>query len=204
MNNRERSESGALIVWTVLAVTLVLAGLFYLIRQRPSVPEGESVKELYLPDTPLYSERMERIPVQIFFPARDLRLKAENREIYRSGEEVNHMRQIVILLLQGPLSEDLFPLFPKGFKLRELYFYDGGVYVDLKVQGVEAGKTGCLMEYLAVTSIRDSMMKNFPEIAKVKIVMNGREAETLSGHIDIRQPLQINNGGTIESSHRDL
>ncbi len=186
MNNREHPGYGVFIFWTVLVLTLVSAGLFYLVRQEPSVPEGELVKDLYLPGTPLYSERMERIPVQIFFPDRDLRLKAENREIYRSGEEVNHMRQILVLLLQGPLSEDLLPLFPEGFKLRELYFYDGGVYVDLKVKGVEAGKSGCLMEYLAVTSIRDSMIKNFPEIEKIKIVMNGREAETLSGHIDIR------------------
>ncbi len=185
MNDQERSGYGSFRLWVVLAVVLVFAIIFYLIRQRPSMPEGKSVGEVYLLSTPLYSEGMERVPVQLFFPDRDLRLKAENREIYRSGERVNHLRQVVILLLKGPLSENLFPLFPESFRLRELYLNEGNVYVDLKVQGVNG--MGCLLEYLAVTSIQDSMIRNFPEIEKVKILLNGREAETLSGHIDIRR-----------------
>jgi hypothetical protein len=64
---------------------------------------------------------------------------------------------------------------------------------------------GCFMEHLVLTSIRDSLMKNFPEVEKIKILVNGQESETLFGHIDIRRPLSgLNRGDTLETSYRDF
>jgi hypothetical protein len=41
----------------------------------------------------------------------------------------------------------------------------------------------------AVYSIVDSIAVNFPRIKQVKLLFNGKTAETLKGHLDLRGPL---------------
>lgn len=189
MNDAAQASRGSFRPWAVLLLILVLLGLLTLIRQEsPRPPDRPVVEDVYLPGTPLYSEGVERIPVQVLFPDKDLRLKKENREIFRSKERVNRLRQVMILLLKGPRADDLLRLLPEGVRLRELYLYEGCAYVDFKLEEKQVVGIGSLMEYLAVISIQNSLMRNFVEVEKVKILVNGRETDTLLGHIDIRNP----------------
>ena len=48
------------------------------------------------------------------------------------------------------------------------------------------GSTG---EEFLVGSVVDTLT-NFPEIKRVKILVQGREIETLSGHMDLSTPLE--------------
>lgn len=42
---------------------------------------------------------------------------------------------------------------------------------------------------MAVYSIVNTIAVNFPRIKLVKLTINGKDAETLNGHIDLRKPL---------------
>jgi len=189
MNEQEKPGFRFSRFWTVLVLILAAAGAFYLVLQKTHAPKKDKVESVYMPGFSLYSEDMERMPIQLFFPGRDLVLKGENGVIYKSKDPVDRMRQVLVLLLRGPRSDSLLPVFPEGIMLRELYLSDGCVYLDFQIPASKAGSAGCLMEYLALSSIQSSLMKNFPEIEKIKVLLNGMEAETFFGHMDIRAPL---------------
>jgi glutamate-1-semialdehyde aminotransferase len=40
-------------------------------------------------------------------------------------------------------------------------------------------------ELLAVYALVNTLTQNFPEVRQVRILMDGREAQTLAGHIDL-------------------
>jgi hypothetical protein len=49
---------------------------------------------------------------------------------------------------------------------------------------------GTLSELFTVYSVVNSISLNVPEIEAIKILIEGQEATTLAGHVDIRFPLQ--------------
>ncbi len=187
MSHGGRARAG-LVIWVSLALVLAAGVAFFLKHPERPRPAARPVDEIYLPGYPLYSESAERMPVQLFFPGVDLNLKAENREIYRSDETADRLRQVVLLLLGGPRSEGLLSLISDGVRLRELYLYEGTAYVDLDIPEKRAMRTGALMEYLAMRSLEASLVQGFPEVERVRILRNGHEVETLFGHVDVRYP----------------
>jgi hypothetical protein len=42
---------------------------------------------------------------------------------------------------------------------------------------------------LTLRSIMQTLVANVPEVKRVQILIEGREVETLAGHVDIRRPL---------------
>ncbi len=192
---------GSFILFAALLLAILLIGLPLLLKERPSVQKKETIEEIYLPGYPLYSEHVARMPIQLFFPDKDLQMKKENREIYKSEELANRLRQVLVLLLNGPHDEDLMPVFPEGVRLRELFLYEGCAYVDMKVPLPHKNNMGCMMEYLGLNAIQESLVNNFSEVEKVKVLLNGQEGETLFGHIDTRKPFT---GEVLETSDRNL
>ncbi len=176
------------LIWVFLALILAAAIAFFLSRPDRPGPVARPMDEIYLPGYPLYSESAERMPVQLFFPDIDLDLKMESREIYRSDETADRLRQVVVLTLGGPRAEGLLRPFSEGVRLRELYLYEGTVYVDLDIPEKAAMQTGTFMEHLAVRALEASLVQGFPEVERLRIVRNGQEVETLFGHIDVRYP----------------
>lgn len=190
MSEQEKPGFRFLRLVSALVLILAAAGVLYLVLQKSHAPEKNKVESVYMPGFQLYTEDMERMPIELFFPDKNLVLKGENGVIYKSTDPVDRMRQVMVLLLRGPRSEFLLPVLPQGIMLRELYLHDGCAYLDFQVPASRVSPVGCFMEYLAAASIQESLIRNFPEVEKVKIVLNGMEADTFFGHIDIRSPFQ--------------
>jgi spore germination protein GerM len=173
-------------VWFLVGVLLVVFLVFLWGRSGTPPPEKFEFGKVTLPGFLQSLETKQRSPVQLFFPGKNLTLVPENREIYDTTEKVDCLRQIVLLLLSGPRSSDLLPVLPSGYDLRELYLRKGIAYVDLEVKATGRGGADCLEEYLGIKAITESLKKNFPEVEKVEILLNGREARTLLGHIALQ------------------
>jgi len=58
--------------------------------------------------------------------------------------------------------------------------------VDLNQALVEGHRSGILVEDFTVMSLIDTLATNVPQLQQVKILINGKEHETLAGHADIR------------------
>jgi hypothetical protein len=65
-------------------------------------------------------------------------------------------------------------------------------YVDLNGSIREKHPGGTLAEILTIYSLVNSLVLNIKEIDTVKILIEGRETMTLSGHFDTRLPLKAN------------
>jgi len=119
-------------------------------------------------------------------------LTAEVRTLALSDGVVQRTRQIVEALVEGPKGP-LTPTIPGGTRLLAVYLADHGtVYVDFNRAIMENHPGGTLSELLTIFSLVNTLALNISEIEAVKILIGGREAETLAGHIDIRFPFRPN------------
>lgn len=128
-------------------------------------------------------------PVALFFAGREgLLLLPETRNIFWTASATDRARQVVNELLRGPLPGGrLLPALPEGLSLREVYLLpDGSCWVDL---GLSKGRiqTGSQEEWAAVEALALSLTLNFPEIRRVGLLLDGEQAESLAGHVDLRR-----------------
>jgi spore germination protein GerM len=92
-------------------------------------------------------------------------------------------------LIAGPNASALRTL-PAQVEIREVFIDDQGTaYVDFSEALSQTHPGGPWAEMLTLRSIMQTLVANVPEIKRVQILIEGREVETLAGHVDIRRPL---------------
>ena len=73
-----------------------------------------------------------------------------------------------------------------GADIRSVYIVDPGVAViDVNSAFADAHRSGVLVEELTVASLIQTVSANVPNLLKVKILVDGKERETLAGHADL-------------------
>ncbi len=99
--------------------------------------------------------------------------------------------QALNALFAGPTAESkLLPLFPKNTKIINLTIKKGVAYLNLNSKVTEIN-VGSSTEMLAVASIVNTLTK-FPDVFRVKILVEGKEIESLAGHVDVSGLLGYN------------
>lgn len=92
-------------------------------------------------------------------------------------------------LIAGPKQEALRTL-PAEAKVRELFIDDQGTaYVDFTEALGRQHPGGPWSEMLTIRSIVQTLTANVPDIKRVQFLIEGREVDTLAGHMDIRGPI---------------
>jgi len=91
------------------------------------------------------------------------------------------------------VSEPLVSPIPAGTKLRALFVTDrGDAYVDLSRELSASHPGGTTTELLTVYAIVNALTTNLPAVTRVQLLVDGKEVETLAGHVDLRRPLAKN------------
>jgi len=73
-----------------------------------------------------------------------------------------------------------------GSEVRSVYLVDPGLAViDLNSAFADGHRSGVLVEELTVASLVETLALNNPDINRVKILVDGKERETLAGHADL-------------------
>jgi hypothetical protein len=131
--------------------------------------------------------------IHLYFVAADgHQLVAETRLVMRPVDPVTFGRQIVLSLLEGPRTPAGRSL-PEETRLRAFYLgEDGTAYVDLDESISRHHPGGVTLERLSVYSLVNSLVLNSDAIKTVRILIQGREAETLAGHIDLQRAFNAN------------
>ncbi|HEY3928744.1 MAG TPA: GerMN domain-containing protein [Candidatus Koribacter sp.] len=82
----------------------------------------------------------------------------------------------------------------EGSDVKDVYFVKNGlVVVDFNNAFADKHPSGILAEELTVASIVATLRANNPQIEKVKILVEGKDRETLAGHADLETPLDAAN-----------
>jgi hypothetical protein len=75
---------------------------------------------------------------------------------------------------------------PQGSDIRSVYLVDPGLAViDVNAAFADGHRSGVLSEELTVASLIQTLSANIPGILKVKILVEGKERQTLAGHADL-------------------
>ena len=61
--------------------------------------------------------------------------------------------------------------------------------MDLSGEVATAHSGGSLDELLSVYAVVDALTVNLPAVTAVQLLVDGREVDTLAGHVDLRRPL---------------
>ncbi|CAB1079947.1 hypothetical protein D1AOALGA4SA_7644 [Olavius algarvensis Delta 1 endosymbiont] len=119
-------------------------------------------------------------------------LKSELRIMHQPDDPVEFGRAIIEALIKGP-QKGLTRTIPVGTELSAIYIDPKDVcYVDLSDSIRTKHTGGVKSELLTIYSVVNSLILNVSEIKRVKILIEGNEAPTLSGHINLQLPFRAN------------
>jgi len=92
------------------------------------------------------------------------------------------LRALVNLYLGKPTSHAL----PPGAEVRSVYLLEPGTAViDTNGAFADGHRSGILVEELTVASLIESLASNLGGINRVKILVEGKQRDTLAGHADL-------------------
>jgi germination protein M len=148
------------------------------------------------PPTPTVPAR--KIKARLFYVSTDgTKLTGIDREVaYADGASAQAQEIVTAQLAPAPAPSAGAPLvsaIPPGTTLRALYLNGNGeAYVDLSKDVAAAHTGGTNDELLTIYSIVSALTANLPAVTSVQLLVDGKEVDTLAGHIDLRKPLGKN------------
>jgi hypothetical protein len=173
--------------WTVVAVVALAVGLWWVLFI--ALPRWTAPKPAAPPPPQVRTEPTPRIRARLYHLSGDgLRLQPVESEVPFGEGTLEQGRQLTAALLQPP-SEPFVSVVPPGTSLKGFYLSPEGVaFVDLSA---EAGRAhvGALDEIFIVYSIVNTLTDNLPAITAVQLLVDGRQVDTLAGHVDVRRPV---------------
>lgn len=173
----------AVTVVALAVVIMVVAPRFY--RPAPVAGPGQA------PAAPAVPER--KITATLFYVSEDgVSLMPVHTEVAFGDPVSEQARHIIEAQIAPPAAPNVSAI-PAGTKLRAVYVSErGDAFVDLSGDIGSKHTGGALDELFAVYAIVNSVTVNLPAITRVQILVDGKEVDTLAGHVDIRQPLAKN------------
>ncbi len=110
-------------------------------------------------------------------------LTTETEEIPSDATLQQQSRDVIRLLIRRSAA------FPPELELRDVFITSQGVaYVDFSQELVENHPGGSSAEELTVYGLSNTLLANFPTIKLVRILVEGREIQSIAGHLDLTVP----------------
>ena len=127
--------------------------------------------------------------VKIYYPDESgNKLVAVERKI-EIGNVKEKYSAAVNELIKQPQEKYLSGIFPKNAKLIDVKVENGTAYVNFDKSVITNFVGGSTGEEFLVGSVVDTLTE-FPEIKQVKFLIDGKEIETLAGHVDLSVPIK--------------
>ncbi len=120
-------------------------------------------------------------------------LRTQEASIPLPSARQQRAEEVIRALLEIYLAKNSpHPLGP-GSDLHAVYLVTPGLAViDLNAAFANGHRSGVLDEELTVASLIQTLAANIPDILRVKILVDGRERETLAGHADLSAFYDVN------------
>ena len=176
-------RSSRTIPWRNLSIVLfiILCGASYIfIRYDVLKPPKESPRRV---------PQKRELTVNLFFAdPNSEKLAAEQRTIPQKKELKQTIATTVEEFIKGPKG-NLVNTIPSNTVLKEIRIDSTGVvWVDFSSHLSKSHPGGSSAEILTVYAIVNTILLNFHEVKKVRILIEGESVDTLAGHIDCSEP----------------
>ena len=171
----------------VVGLLVVALALVLVLRERESggvLPAGDAAEE--------QMGRGVQSVVVVFADRTASRLVEERRETEVPEDAAERAKKILEELARGPQSRDAVRTLPEGTGIIRVFFDEhGGACVDFTRELVENHPGGSTGELFTIRSVVQTLARNFPNVDSVTFLVDGREIETIAGHIDATVPFDV-------------
>jgi len=135
-----------------------------------------------------------KIAATLYFVSEDgMSLVGVPHEVSLGDSPVAQARALVEAQLTTEPDAPLARAIPAGVTVRGVFLSGtDDAYVDLDASILKGLGGGSTRELLAVYSLVSVLTTNLSPVARVQILVDGREVDTLTGHVDLREPLRKN------------
>jgi spore germination protein GerM len=178
----------------VIAAAIGVWGVSWWLPGWLADPRPAPTSTATLPGDPASGETR-RIHASLFYVATsgDGLVGVDREVVYASAPAAQARRIVEAQLGQAP--EGQVSAIPAGAEVRSLFLTSRGeAFVDITAALATNHPGGSLHEALTVYAIVNALTVNLPDITAVQILIDGREVDSLAGHIDLRHPIKRNSG----------
>jgi hypothetical protein len=166
----------------VIGIVLIVAGGLY-IHTRMDAPDGArkpADRDAYQLIQPAF--RNEPLVVTLYYPLGGM-LASGTAPVKRHPDTQSQARETIAAALQDPRASQAPAL--GDIKLKAFYLDQRGTaYIDLAPSSLPV-RASAWDEQLAVYALVNTLTQNFEEIKRVVFLVDGRDAQTLAGHLDL-------------------
>jgi hypothetical protein len=166
-------------------VTVILAMSLYLWRMRGHAREMERQAVDVRPVPPPVTGPTEQVTLYVAYDDPGV-LHAQSACIPLPAGRQQRAQELLRALIEIYLDKTSPHVLAKGADIRDVYMVDPGLaVVDTNAAFADGHRSGVLVEELTVASLVETLAVNIPGINRVKILVDGKERETLAGHVDL-------------------
>jgi len=139
---------------------------------------------------PVPESALETKSVTLYFGSRDGQsLVPESRDLRARDDVIGDLRVVVEALIGGPQEKGV-PTLPSGTRLMGVYIHEKTAYLDFSREIVDPSTGGTSGEYIMISSIVNTVCSNFESVDAVSILVEGKEVDSLGGHLLLSSPLR--------------
>lgn len=167
----------------MLAIVLV-SGLYMVYLTRDEQSKSLAASEELQMSAPV-AGREEKVPILVAYDE-DRVLQWREKTVFMPEDRGLRVREAMRAVLSEYMQTPSPHPLGRGSDIREVYFVSPDtVVVDTTPQFAASHPSSALLEEMTMTSLIETLRVNVPGIARVKFLVDGRERETLAGHIDL-------------------
>jgi len=120
-------------------------------------------------------------------------LVSERRDVVAGSTLEARVKGVVAAMAEEPETQGAVRVLPPAARLGRV-FHDADsatLYLDFSPELVTQHPGGSTAEWATLAALARTVSANFPEIARLQLLVDGQPVETLAGHFDTSQPLDL-------------
>lgn len=173
----------------LITVSIVIAGVlamgFYGLHLKHRAEELEQTANTGKPVAPPVSGNADTVSIQVADDGDGTINRQTVRAVLPSAPD-QRAKEILRLLFAAYQRKRATHHLSSAADVRAVFLIgDGTAVIDTSPEFADQHESGVLVEQLTLASIAQSLAANFPNLKQVKILVDGKERETLAGHVDL-------------------
>ncbi len=186
-----------LVMFAILATVAIGLGFYALHLKRKVARDAQAAAEQQLIVTPPVNGPPEPVTLYVANDS-DGTLRKTQLNVALPAERSERARAVLRTLLAQYLKTPSPHTIGPASDVRSVYLLsEDTAVVDTNAAFADAHPSGVLAEELTVASLVLTLNANDSKIARVKILVNGQERETLAGHADLKRFYEASTIGQV-------
>jgi Sporulation and spore germination len=174
-----------LIIGVAVMVVIALGMSVYVWRFRGRVDQTSAATSSMPPVAPPAAGPTEQATLYVAYDDIGV-LRPRSARIPLPAGRQERAEELLRALLDVYLDKASPHVLGPGSEIRDVYLVDPGLaVVDLNAAFANGHRSGVLVEELTVASLVQTLSTNVPGITRIRILVDGKERETLAGHVDL-------------------